>query len=48
MEDKKKKSLPLRGVQRTLKERINSDVLGSYTGQPLYDDDEPVQDSDDL
>lgn len=29
--------------------RANSDVLGSYTGIPLIDDDEmPVQDADDL
>ena len=26
---------------------VRSDVLGSYTGAPL-DDDEPVQDADDL
>ncbi len=26
----------------------NSDVLGSYTGVPLIDDEHPVQDADDL
>ena len=28
-------------------EEAHSDVLGSYTGNPLYDD-QPVQDADDL
>lgn len=28
--------------------RAHSDVLGSYTGVPLLDDDVPVQDADDL
>ena len=28
--------------------RVNSDVLGSYTGVPQSEDDVPVQDADDL
>ena len=31
-----------------LAEKGRSDVLGSYTGTPLTDDDQPVQDADDL
>lgn len=41
--DKKKKLLDF----AELAKETNSDTLGSYTGNPLYDD-EPVQDADDL
>lgn len=31
-----------------LSKETHSDTDGSYTGTPLYGDDEPVQDADDL
>lgn len=38
-----------RGVFALLSRKINSDVLGSYTGTPKDPwDQEPVQDADDL
>ncbi len=47
MKNKAKKS----GVNMSMVEMShegNSDVLGSYTGVPLTDDELPVQDQDDL
>lgn len=38
-----------RGSMRLIPRQYPNDVLGSYTGIPLDDDDdEPVQDADDL
>lgn len=49
MEQDKRKAWEKRGVLATLSARVNSDVLGSYTGTPKDAEDlEPVQDVDDL
>lgn len=29
-------------------EKIITDPMGSYTGRPVFDDERPVQDADDL
>ena len=46
---KAKRRIPAQVPQRFARsaEQAHSDVLGSYTGNPLYDD-QPVQDADDL
>lgn len=37
-----------RGIMAMMSRETHSDVLGSYTGTPLDEEDEPVQDADDL
>lgn len=47
--EKKPRSWQSRGVFALISKQAHSDVLGSYTGIPLDEDDEnPVQDADDL
>lgn len=49
MESKHPREWERRGVLATLSARVNSDVLGSYTGTPKDEEDlQPVQDADDL
>lgn len=38
----------LKNAYQDSKEEIPSDVLGSYTGVPEDEDEEPIQDADDL
>lgn len=42
------KACPERGIMALMSKQSSSDVLGSYTGTPYAEDDEPVQDADDL
>ena len=48
--DEKKKGKRSREVQKVLEEKQKSrtDPLGSWTGVPWDEDEEPVQDADDL
>ena len=45
--EQEKKS-PERGIMALMSKQTHSDVLGSYTGTPYDEEDEPVQDADDL
>ena len=46
--EKQPKKWPRPGVMNLMEKKLDTDVLGSYTGTPLDEEDEPVQDADDL